>query len=61
LVFSSHMSTVMLSQFVLDFSTGVIVNDGNGLCLSFSQDLHNRDLEAFIAYIVKYKFIASVF
>lgn len=40
------MPTIMLSQFVLNFSTGVLGSDGKDLCFSFSQDLHSSDLEA---------------
>lgn len=45
-VFWIHVPTIMLSQFVLNFSTGVLGSDGKDLCFSFSQDLHSSDLEA---------------
>lgn len=49
----------MLRQFILNFSTGLMPHDGKGVCFSFNQDLHDWDLEAFVAYIMNYKLIIS--
>lgn len=54
------MPTIMLSQFVLNFSTGVLGSDGKDLCFSLSQDLHSNGLEALTADSMNCKFIVSV-
>lgn len=37
--FPPRASAIMLSRFVLRFSTGLIASDGDGVCFSFRQDL----------------------
>lgn len=54
------MPTIMLSQFVLNFSTGVLGSDGKDLCFSFGHDLHSNGLEALTAYSMNCKFTVSV-
>lgn len=50
----------MLSHFILNFPAVLTASYGNGGCLSFCQDMYNRDLKAFVAYVMNYKFLISV-